>query len=231
MFDIKPIPIVKNEKSKVKIPSPLPDCHTLFVAPTKSGKSTLILNMIIRDKFKYNKYFKDIYYISPTLKYDDNFQILQGYRPSKTKKKAEIHPITDFDSLTDELEKILSHIRGLNDNKNRLIILDDCIHLINNSKIMQQLLTSGRHHKFTIWITTQNFRKINKTIRINCLSFIIFRTTMSDLKTVVEDISEDNFDLFIEKYKKATGVPYGFLLINTRDDDDRKYISSFKEYI
>lgn len=227
-LDIIPIPLSKKKQDKISIPEPLPKSHVLFSAPTSSGKSTLILNMILRDKFKYNKYFKDIFYVSPTIKYDDNFEILDDYEPKRG--RADIHLIEAEENINNQLKDLLEDIKS-DDKKKRLIILDDCIHLLNNSKVLQQLLTSGRHNGITTWITTQSFRKINKTVRNNCLDYIIFKSTESDLRGLIEDISEDKFETLHNKYQEATAIPYQFLHIRTRAPAEKRYTISFKKYI
>ena len=227
-FNIIPIPVSNKTEDKVKIPEPLPRSHVLFSAPTSSGKSTLILNMILRDKFKYNRYFKDIYYVSPTIKYDDNFEILEDYKPKRG--RANVHLVEAQEDINSQLKSLLEDIQA-DEKKKRLIILDDCIHLLNNSKVLQQLLTSGRHNGITSWITTQSFRKINKTVRNNCIDIIIFKSTESDLKGVIQDISEDKFQVLHEKYKEATAEPYQFLHIRTRAPAEKRYTASFKRYI
>ncbi len=65
-----------NNKNEPKILPSLP-FTSYIVAAKKSGKSTLLLNLLIKPEFLRNK-FNQIYFISPTASLDEKTQILKN---------------------------------------------------------------------------------------------------------------------------------------------------------
>jgi hypothetical protein len=101
---------VKNSSVKKQfpqIPEPLlqPPFTMAMIAPTKSGKSTIIANMLKNCLMGYNdNVFSEIYYISPTIAFD---RTLKSIFDDET-----IIKITDEDDLI-HLDSILSELINL----------------------------------------------------------------------------------------------------------------------
>ncbi len=227
MNKLKIIPIpVKKETQKISIPDPLPKMHTTFLARTGSGKTNLLLNMILRDIFQYNKYYKKIFIVSPTLNHDDNYTILESYKAKKG--KAEIVMITDFEDVETVLTDILNECKS--EKGKYLLILDDMLAMIDNQKKLQELYTSGRHAGLSVWCSIQSYTKIPRVCRLNTIDYIIFTIAKNELEMVASDLADDK-QKFIEAYKEATNEPYGFLQVRTRATPDRRFTNSFRYYI
>lgn len=225
-MEIIEVPKIKEilSKNSVKIPEILPHSHTSFIAKTGSGKSNLIVNMLARDKFKYNKYFKTIYIICPTLEFDENYKMLQNMKHKK--KNADIIFISEIDDINEIILEILLECKQ--DKENKLIILDDVLHLINNNqRSLQELYSSGRHYNITIWASIQSYKKIPRTCRLNTVNFIIFKVNADEINKIRVEIGDEIFD---SAYKQIT-KKYEFIQVKTRENDDKRYTLNFQKYI
>ncbi len=68
-----------DEYKNIKSPLPKPPFCLALVAPTKSGKSNLIVNLLKNTYFGYDDIFKETYYISPTVNLDDTLKSISEY--------------------------------------------------------------------------------------------------------------------------------------------------------
>ena len=65
-----------DEYPKIKHPLPKPPFCLALIAPTKSGKSNLIVNLLKNPYFGYDEVFEETYYISPTVNLDDTLKAI-----------------------------------------------------------------------------------------------------------------------------------------------------------
>ena len=233
------IPVPKNtEDNSVKLKfETLPPLHSIFVGKTGSRKSNLLINLILRNKkFGYLSYdYQKIYIISPSLCYDQTFDIFNEYKPKKNKKgkliEADIELVDEFNDII--LEDILNEIKEQYDadNKKRtLVLLDDCVNEIaGNTHNLTLLFTRGRHYKISTWVSTQAYKKIPKTVRTNAIDIFIFGgSSKYELKDLYEEFGTDTYEAFYKLYQRATKDKYSFLGIRTRYGDEERYTSNLK---
>lgn len=148
------------------------DRHLIWccVGSRGKGKTTLVLNAL-NHKELFKGYFDNIYLISPTAKNDDKFKPLIKELSQEDKF---------YNELNDEnIREIMSGLASFNRDFNRkkykreprsLIILDDCIANMPRStqkSVINELVIQNRHHKCSLWITSQKLTKINPLIRSN----------------------------------------------------------------
>ena len=142
--DILPVPKPPENTRSTRIKEPLPTMHSLFVGKTGSGKTNLIVNLITRNVFGYNKHYDKIIVISPTLGYDNSWELVADVQPKKGRVAYEL--IDCGDDANTELENLLNEAMEDPETK-RLCILDDCLSLLHNSAILSTLFTTARHYK------------------------------------------------------------------------------------
>ena len=134
------------------------------------GKSTLLLNSIYKNEF-YKGYFDNIYLISPTAMNDDKFKSLID-ELAREEKFFTSASESNVQSIMDGLK---DYNKNFNEKKNKrkprsCIIFDDCLHELPKStqkSCIHKLITTNRHLKCSIFITTQMFKKLNPVIRTN----------------------------------------------------------------
>ena len=100
---------------------------------------------------------------------------------------------------------------------NNLLILDDCLHLLPKStqkSSINQIFTTSRHKKLSVWVMTQKYNKLNPLIRTNADLLTIFPT---DNKQEFESIENDwsiPRETLQRVYDFATSEPNSFLHIS-----------------
>lgn len=100
---------------------------------------------------------------------------------------------------------------------NNLLILDDCLHLLPKStqkSSINQIFTTSRHKKLSVWVMTQKYNKLNPLIRTNADLLTIFPT---DNKQEFESIENDwsiPKETLDKVYTFATSEPNSFLHIS-----------------
>ena len=211
---------VKNSSSKKEfpqIPDPLlqPPFTLCLVAPTKSGKSTIIANLLKNCLMGYNdNVFSEVYYISPTIAFDKTLKSVF--------EDEEIIKITDEEDLI-HLDSILGELINSQKQKDEeerehiLVILDDCLDYLKKSKKLDSLPSYSRHFKISIILTCQVYNLIGVKFRKNVSGLIIGRIfNQKDIINIEEEIG-CNFLDFKANYEKATDEPFSFLFVDNRE--------------
>ena len=214
----KILPIKEEDKSKVKYHHPnLPDIGIgdrgkgscmLLLSPRSSGKSTVASNLFLNPAFfgeKPNgeKFFDEIYVISPTINLDRSSRFL--------KKKC-----VCFDTYHPDIIKgILDNQIAMGDDAGEIaIFLDDCVGIMD--KEIANLATRSRHYNIKLLaVSSQKFRgALNPILRANITDLIVgspFPNTR-DLTAVAEEFGDQfgGMDNWLKLYKEATPKKYDF---------------------
>lgn len=210
---ILPVKKMKQE-TKVKVNEPLqkPPFTMILCAPTASGKSNVVTNLLKNVNF-YKNVFPLIYYISPTVEDDKTLLSIA--------KDDTIIKVTDDDDL-DNLDNILNEIvksqkeEKAEDREQCLVVLDDCIEYLKESKKVNNLPSLSRHSDLSFMITSQVYNAIPARCRKNATSYLIFHiNNKKDLDDINHEIGS-NFPDFMKYYKIATEEPYNFLYVDMR---------------
>ena len=190
------------------LPDPQKCFRLLIFSPSNSGKSNLIKNIITRQDFGYNDFYrKNIFLFSPTIHIDP---IWQNIDLPKT------HLFDEWN------EKLVQNILAFaSKNNGALLVLDDMItssEAVNGKRgnLLKKIFYQGRHHKVSIILVSQKLKDVPLGMRINSTHIICF-----DLRNKHEEdafLEENNFIQDLpSKYHTATKDKYNFLYINKDD--------------
>lgn len=159
------------------------------------GKSTIIMNLLLRKKF-YKDNFKgeDIYFISPN-KLDKKLKIVMEELDT---------PKQNFmacdEGILDELYDILEEQFLDGETQPKLLVFDDCAFdgsLKNTqSGIIAKIVMNGRHANISSIFTSQKYSLIGTPIRTNLTGAMVGNLNNRELETLEADLN------FMENGKK-----------------------------
>lgn len=228
---IKPIP--KKYEHRSKINPRLPQNNIVFVAPSNSGKSTIIINLILRKKFGYLEEYQKIYIFTPTLYLDSSWDLVLEYTQKKHPKKyADIVLFDEYDE--DQIENIFSNQEETEKSQRKrvLIILDDIAdQLKSNNPLLKKVFFKGRHYGISCWISSQSYKSIPRSVRINSPGFIFLNINPNERNMIVQELSRENKDVFLRKLDNCLTEKYSFIYLNMRSPLDKMYCKNFNEFI
>lgn len=225
---IKPLSKSKyvDRTCEYPLPCPLSERPFLWIilAPTGSGKSVLVSNLL--KKF-YKKVFNKIYFCSSNVD--------EGIIKDKAYEKVKLSPERIFNNIESEtIEKIFKEVKK-DDNFDdedfcSLLIIDDLATDLNNPSLIKQLLRQ-RHDKISVIIISHKLHTLIPTpIRGNATHWSVFKTrNEKDVKDLIEltPLKEKDFN---QIYDYATKNQYNFLFINMLYNP-QKYFKNFDEEI
>jgi len=215
---LKILPVKKVNTQKTFNVNPVllePPFTQLLVAPTKSGKSVLICNLLLNINF-YKDVYDEIYFISPTVYIDHTLKAI-----AEDDEIIKIHEEEDLDKIDVILKDIIEDQRKAKmkdkDAPHILIVLDDMISYFKNNTLLDRAPAFSRHFNISFIISTQSFVGTPTKLRKNTASYIIFKLyNNADLKQFYDEIGSQ-FKDFMEYYNEATEDKYNFLYVNQRD--------------
>jgi hypothetical protein len=109
-----------------------------------------------------------------------------------------------------------------------LIILDDLMSELSKDKTVLNLFTKGSHHnnQSVIFISQNLFHKgpIIRDLSLNSHYLILLKNPrdQSQVAALARQVSPSNSRYFIEAYQQATSEPYGYLLVDNRQDTPQR---------
>jgi len=197
----------------------------LLLAPSGSGKTVLLTNMILNI---YRGCFERIYVFSPSINVD------QTWAEGKTYQKQEMLADETKEQLyfdhynSDDLQNIIDtqhkEILKMKERKQTklvsiLVVVDDFADdptFTRHSKLLHSLFTRGRHNQISTLVSTQKFAAIAPIIRVNSTFMIVYRLRNNrDLESFLEEVSGlTGKKELLEIYQLATEKPYSFLYVN-----------------
>ena len=218
------------------IPAPLPNTYNHFLCITakpKQGKTTLIYNLLTKQKGKspYYQKFDKIYIFSPSMKTIDN-------DPFEKLSDEQKFPTMDFESLN----SVYQEIEGSGERV--LIIADDVVMDISKDKDVEKLLTKmmmNRRHicgksnddegaGLSMWITTQVFNKLPRPLRATASHHIIFKSSnKKELATIYDELVLLDKADFEKLLRFVFAERFNFLYINTDEEFDGQYHKNFNK--
>ena len=217
--------------------------HPIFDLPMRllingksqlSGKSTVILNLLLNPQFGYDKLFlpEHIHIVSNN-QLDNKLKILMD----KLDIPDENHMIfneSELEMLYEEIEDAFkeSIMEGTKPS-HHLIIIDDVAYsggLSNYSKenIIDRLVCQGRHPLISTCFTSQKYSQTSTCLRTNITGAILFGTNMKEVELISDDMSyyAKKTD-FVKMFKKITKNPRSFLVVNYSKLPQLYFDSSF----
>jgi len=211
--DLTIYPVVKDTdlpKGPRELNPILPGTHSMgcFIGPVKSGKSTIVSNLMLRDEF-YNDYFDQTWIISPTVFNDQTSRFLR-----------EKHHGNCFDYYSDHLiENIISYQESfpMDDRGSYCVVLDDVVGEVRRTAKINSFVTKFRHYSpkgAMVLFCSQKFRALVNSIRVN-MTFCMFSRVynMKERTAILEEMSDiyGPEGVFEDLWDQATAKPYGFL--------------------
>lgn len=226
------LPVKKPKEAPSDLnPILLPHAFLLMiVAPPRSGKSNLIINLICNSEFYRGKrgahYFDDIYYLSPTQEFDKTTM-------NALKMLDNVVQISDLDQLQ-HADVILKSLQAeqrstpKEERKKILLIFDDMIGFLKRNSEIALLSCKYRHYDLSIIVVAQSYRAIPPLIR-NCATGLITfgLANGKEYEKIHEEIGS-GFKDFEIMFDYATEKRYGFLYVNI---EGQKVYKNFDECI
>lgn len=188
-------------------------CNINLVAPTMSGKTQLVMNLLRQKEALFSPPPKKVLYAYA--EWQDKFDWMQEVIPD-----IEFHQGLPSASFMDDWSS---------DNEPQALILDDLMTSIASSAEMVQLYTVKCHHRQITTMTLQHSLyppgKHSKTLSLNVNYFVLFRNQrdLLQIQCFGRQCFPNNSKYFMDSYNKATSEPYGFLVVDLDPRSDKKY--------
>ena len=209
-----------NEKLKPLHPIlPQPPALLLMISPIRTGKSTIISNLLLNSDFYGQDYFDEVMCISPTIYNDKTSRFL--------KKAFDCHDEYS-DDLIDEMIAKQESYEDPADRPELAVILDDIIGMIRREARINHLASRFRHYNIKLlMMSSQNYRAVSPVIRSNCTHMIIgspFPNT-KELGKIAEEVGDQfgGSDNFLSIYRTATPEKYDFLYLDLTQNPPLAY--------
>ena len=205
---------------------PQPPALLLMISPIRTGKSTIINNLLLNSQFFGQDFFDEVMCVSPTI-YND--------KTSRFLKKA----FDCYDEYDDSIiDNLIEKQEGYEDPQERpdvALILDDIIGLIRREAKVNHLASRFRHYNIKLLLmSSQNYRKVSPVIRSNCTNMIIGSPfpNMKELGKIAEEMGDQfgGADNFLKIYYQATPNKYDFLHLDLQSNPPLAY-HNFDEII
>jgi len=200
-----------KEKNKPLNPIlPQPPSLLLMISPIRTGKSTIISNLLLNSNMFGQDYFDEVFCISPTIYNDKTSRFLR--------KCFSCH-----DEYSDELvQGIIKSQEGFDEPEDRpdiALVLDDIIGQIRRESYLNHLASRFRHYNIKLLLmSSQNYRAVSNIIRSNCTHMIIGSPfpNNKELGKIAEEIGDQfgGADNFLNIYHTATPEKYDFLYLD-----------------
>ena len=187
----------------------------LIIGGSGSGKTNVLLNLI-EDQPDIDKIY--LYAKDP---YEAKYQYLINKR-----ENVGINHFNDpkaFIEYSNDMHDVYKNINYYNPDKENkiLIVFDDVIaDMIQNKKldsVVTELFIRGRILNISLVFIKQSYFKVPKDVRLNTTHFFIAKIpNKRELQQILRNHSSDiRTEDFINIYRKCTGKPYSFLVIDT----------------
>ena len=115
---------------------------------------------------------------------------------------------------------------------NILLVFDDCISVKKffTSEVILKMLLNSRHYKVSIIITSQAYKLLPKSLRLNMSLLVLFYTAN---KKELEQIYDENssslgFKQFERIYNDICEKDYGFLVVNYQQKAKHRLQNGFE---
>ena len=199
-----------------------------------SGKTTIILNLLLSPEFPYfGKWEGDNIYIVSNNKLDNKLDMM-AKKLDIPESNRMMFDEDHLDILYDDWEESFKE-ETMDGGKpdNRLVIFDDCgysgsLKSYKKQNIVDKMICNGRHMNLSQIYTSQRFSQVSTTLRTNLTGAILFNTSAKELDLITEDMnymakSKD----FIEMFRRETKEPRSFIVVNFSNPPEALYMNQF----
>ena len=195
-----------------------------------AGKTSLILNLILRDKYYKNDFVGDNIFIVSNNKLDNKIRILMKEKDI-AKANYMRYDESELEILYEQLEQ--EAMDEVNDGKkmsHKLIIFDDVASSGNlknkQAGIMSTFFMNGRHANISCCVTSQKFSLLGANLRSNCTGAILFNTSQKELELIAEDFNYmKKKSMFMSMFRDVAGKEkHSFLCVNFSNPRNELYL-------
>jgi predicted AAA+ superfamily ATPase len=208
----------KKKQNKINHPIGDPPFSLLVIGPSRSGKTNVILNLLVK---WYSKAFDDIYLFS-----ESAYEPSSGWMLMMERGIVDPKNVIDSHKLLDKgIEAIIEKQKADTSKENHvLVILDDIAKEAKSSKNLESLYSRGRHFRISTVVLSQKFKDVAPANRNNANSVILYRPQQTmELESIAEAFAglmpKDEFKQMI---KDVTKEKYAFLFVNQLEPDENK---------
>tara|TARA_R110001632_G_scaffold59568_3_gene144759 strand:- start:1692 stop:2405 length:714 start_codon:yes stop_codon:yes gene_type:complete len=188
-----------------------------------SGKSTVILNLLLREKFFKNDFKGENIFIISNNAMDNKMRIL------KTEKDVDAHNFMEFsesnlEAVYEEVEeRALQSISEGKKPANSLIVIDDVAFSGGLKEKMNGTLSrifcNGRHINLSVIVTAQKHSQLSTTMRANASGAILFSNSMNEVEAMAQDFNYlESKKEFVKLFREATKKRNSFLVVNFSEE-------------
>ena len=212
----------------------------LALAPSGSGKTLAIVNMLTRPEF-YGHLFTHIYWCSPSSRIDPAINPLREFVENHLEQNQDDDPtfhdsvdVEFLQSRVDRQRKVIEHMKKSKTKQPGFamcIVIDDLADVKRGlpavARFVDAPFVKFKHWGISIILSTQKLKLplISPTVRVNITFALVFRLrNNSDL----EDGFLREYSSIVDKetlramYATSTSVPFGFLYLNLMEQDRNK---------
>tara|TARA_R100000734_G_C3319246_1_gene114767 strand:+ start:2865 stop:3701 length:837 start_codon:yes stop_codon:yes gene_type:complete len=198
----------------------------LMISPVKTGKSTIVSNLLLSsDFYDAQERFDSTHIISNTIANDVTSRYLKEAFDTYDQYNDSI-----IDGLVERQKEFKKE-----DQPEIAVVVDDCLGSIKREGRINHLASRFRHFNIKLLIiSSQNFRSVSPIIRQNATNVIV-GSPFPNRKELLK-IGEEFGDLFggpekwIALYKKATPERYNFIHMDLQSNPPKMY-KNFDELI
>jgi len=232
-FDLTVLPVVPpkvQNELKRPVDERLPDINSgamvLLISPVKTGKSTLISNLLLSEHF-YKDSFDIVYIISNTIHNDVTSRFL-----------LEQFNDTVYDHYDNQIiNNIITYQNTFTKDKmpRIAIILDDILGSIGKNDAVIHLASRYRHYNIKLLLfASQMFKGLPPVIRANSTDVLLGgpQPNANELEKIAEEYSAlyEGDKNFIKLYHEATNKRYNFMYLRLHHNPTQAW-RNFSEMI
>lgn len=215
-----------NHLPKVGVDVPGGGALLLMISPVKTGKSTIINNLMLNENFYGQYFFDDCHIISNTIANDITSRFLN---------KA--FNVTDHysDEVVDNIVNRQKRLKKA-DQPQMALILDDCLGSIKRESKINHLCSRYRHYNIKLLIiSSQKFKgSVSPIIRANATDVIVGSPfpNQKELFAIAEEYGDlfGGADNWIRLYRKSTPNKYDFAYMDLQSNPPLFY-SNFDKVV
>ena len=216
--------------------------HPLFDMPFRllingksqlSGKTTLILNILLNPDFGYSGMFEgeNIFIVSNN-KLDNKLSIMADKLEIPEDNRIQFDPEhieMIYEDMEDEFQEAVAD--GMKPD-HKLIVFDDCAYsggLKSYSKgnIIDRLICNGRHSLVSQIYTSQKYSQCSTCLRTNLTGAILFGTNSKEVEMITSDMSHMKSNKeFMDMFRTITKKRRSFFVVNWSNPPDTMYLDS-----
>ncbi len=220
-----------RKKFKCNLLLPQPPFLLLMAAPRFSGKTNLLIKMLI-DNEMYCKKFDEIFIWSKSFHNDDKWRAIHF-----DDEYLKDHVFTSFNEAKVKKWFLDMQARSKKKPLNVLAIFDDMMGegIMNSHKIqtLDNVASTGRHFDISVVIIFQKYMRFTPIIRDNATNVAVFeQKNTKSLEQIAEEYKGTlTLKDFVKIYRFATSEPFGFLHINLQVPQEKRFRKNWNTII